>query len=87
MQDQENLSEIKIQDQKIMEDDENENHVDAEMPRASHLGDDLFQFPVRGSDAIKAESVSLVWAIREAECGDWEILTSAPRRLSPFCYR
>jgi hypothetical protein len=25
----------------------------------------------------KKESVSLVWAIREAECGDWEILTSA----------
>ena len=23
----------------------------------------------------KKESVSLVWAIREAECGDWEILT------------
>jgi hypothetical protein len=35
----------------------------------------MFFFREKCPSRDKKESVSLVWAIREAECGDWEILT------------
>jgi hypothetical protein len=49
--------------------------VQAELPLASAKEPSAHEVHSFAPDTMKAESVSLVWAIREAGCGDWEIRT------------